>query len=315
MMSKQSEQKGADMKGTLFGIAAYSLWGMFPLYWKLLSKVPSLQILAHRVVWAFIITALLSLALGKKKDFTQLLRQPKRMMATIATGFLVTANWGIYIWAVNTGRIIETSLGYYLNPLISIALGVFVLNEKIDKGIIAASVMAGVGIAILTMSYGRLPWVALSLGLTFALYGLIKKMVGLDALSGLAMETAPVFPLALAYLIMEQVAGRGSFMQVGVLETVLLALAGAVTAIPLFFYAEGVKRIPLSRMGFLQYISPTGQLLIGVLVFKETLDVPRTIAFAFILFALAVYALTRGKRRQEIWQRDTEEDKRKLKSE
>ncbi len=297
MILKKSDQKSMDSKGTLYGIAAYGLWGMFPLYWKLLSKVPALQILAHRVVWAFVLTTILSFALGKGKDFNVLLRQPKRLLATIATGFLVTANWGIYIWAVNVGRIIETSLGYYLNPLISIALGVFVLKEKIDKGIIAASGMAVVGISILTVSYGKLPWVALSLGITFALYGLIKKMVGLDALSGLAMETAPVFPLALAYLVMEQVAGRGSFIHAGVLETVLLALAGAVTAIPLFFYAEGVKRIPLSRMGFLQYISPTGQLLLGVLVFKETLDTPRAIAFAFILSALAVYAFTRGKRR------------------
>jgi len=306
MISKQLVKKGTEAKGTLYGIAAYGLWGMFPLYWKLLSAVPSLQILAHRVVWAFIITTVLSLALGKRKDFFELIRQPKRLAATIVSGFMVTANWGIYIWAVNNGRIIETSLGYYLNPLISIALGVVVLREKIDRGILAASGIAVIGISILTISYGKLPWVALSLGVTFALYGLIKKMISLDALSGLAMETAPVFPLALAYLLLENAAGRGSFMHVSVLDSVLLALSGAVTAIPLFFYAEGVKRIPLSRMGFLQYISPTGQLLIGVLVFKETLDTPRAIAFAFILSALAVYAFTRGKRRQEIWQRDTE---------
>ncbi|OHD25500.1 MAG: hypothetical protein A2Y38_11160 [Spirochaetes bacterium GWB1_59_5] len=293
MISKQPEEKSADFKGTLYGIAAYGLWGMFPLYWKLLSTVPSLQILAHRVVWAFVFTTILSCALGKRKDFSVLLKQPKRLIATIASGFLVTANWGIYIWAVNLGRIIESSLGYYLNPLISVALGVLVLREKIDKGILVASGIALAGISILTISYGRVPWIALSLGGTFALYGLIKKVVGLDALSGLAMETAPVFPLALAYLVFEHAAGRGAFFQVSVLDTVLLALSGAVTAIPLFFYAEGVKRIPLSRMGFLQYISPTGQLLIGVLVFKETLDTPRAIAFAFILSALAVYALTR----------------------
>ncbi len=300
MISKQTELYKVDSKGTLYGIAAYGLWGMFPLYWRLLSSVPSLQILAHRVVWAFICTTLLSLALGKRKEFSALLKQPKRLIATVISGFMVTANWGIYIWAVNMDRVIETSLGYYLNPLISIALGVLVLKEKIDKGIVAASGMAVVGILILTISYAKLPWVALSLGVTFALYGLIKKMINLDALSGLAMETAPVFPLAIAYLVFEHLAGRGSFMQASILDTVLLALSGAVTAIPLFFYAEGVKRIPLSRMGFLQYISPTGQLLIGVLVFKETLDAPRAIAFAFILSALAVYAFTRGKRRQEI---------------
>lgn len=299
MISKQPERKSADFNGTLYGIAAYSLWGMFPLYWRLLSAVPSLQILAHRIVWAFFITTVLSLALGKRKDFYELLKQPKRLLATAISGFMVTANWGIYIWAVNTDRVIETSLGYYLNPLISIALGVLVLKEKIDKGIVAASGMAIVGIMILTISLGKLPWVALSLGITFALYGLIKKMVSLDALSGLALETGPIFPLALAYLVFEHAAGRGAFFHASVLDTVLLALSGAVTAIPLFFYAEGVKRIPLSRMGFLQYISPTGQLLIGVLVFKESLDAPRAIAFAFILSALAVYAFTRSKNKAE----------------
>jgi len=279
----------------LYGIAAYALWGMFPLYWRRLAVVPALQILAHRVAWAFVLTAILTFALGRRKDVVALLRQPKRLIATLAAGFLVTVNWGIYIWAVNSGRIIETSLGYYLNPLVSVALGAFVLREKLDRGIIISCAIAAVGILILAISYGRLPWVALSLAVTFAVYGLIKKMVGLDALVGLAMETAPVFPLALAYLVFEQVAGRGSFGNVGVVETLLLALAGAVTAIPLFCYAQGVKRIPLSRMGFLQYISPTGQLLLGVLVFGETMGGVKAAAFACILAALVVFALTRRK--------------------
>jgi chloramphenicol-sensitive protein RarD len=293
MKPDASGTRSAEATGLLYGIGAYGLWGLFPLYWKRLSAVPSFQILAHRIVWAFILTTLLSFALGKRKEMAALIRQPKRLFATMAAGLLVTANWGIYIWAVNSGRIIETSMGYYLNPLVSVALGAFVLREKIDRGIIAACAIASIGIAILAVSYGKLPWVALSLAGTFALYGLIKKMVGLEALSGLAMETAPVFPVALAFLIMEHAAGRGAFGASGGVETAMLALAGAVTAIPLFLYAQGVKRVSLSKMGFLQYISPTSQLLLGVFVFRESLGGVKAVAFAFVLAALAVFAASR----------------------
>jgi len=286
----------SERAGILYGIGAYGLWGMFPLYWKRLAGVPSLQILAHRIVWAFLLTAVLSALLGRLKLIVQVVRQPRRLLAITLAGFLVTANWGIYIWAVNSGKIVETSLGYYLNPLVSVALGLFVLKERIDAGIITASGIALAGIVILTISYGKLPWIALSLALTFALYGLIKKMVGLDALAGLAMETSPVFPLALAFLLFEQHAGRGAYVSVGLVETIMLTLAGLVTAIPLFLYAEGVKRIPLSKMGFLQYISPTLQLSLGVFVFGERLSGVQGIAFGCIIVALAVFALTRTRK-------------------
>ncbi|MBN2873941.1 MAG: EamA family transporter RarD [Spirochaetales bacterium] len=296
MDTDRHASKKDEANGIVYGVTAYGLWGLFPLYWKSLESVPSMQILAHRIVWSFVFTMILSLALGRRAAIAKLFREPKRLAATVLAGVLVSANWGIYIWAVNTERIIETSLGYYLNPLVSVALGTLVLRERIDHGIMVSSVIAGVGIVILTISYGQLPWISLSLAVTFALYGLIKKMAGLDALMGLAMETALVFPFALGFLAYEQVQGRGSFVEAGVLSTVLLVLAGAVTAIPLFFYAEGVKRVPLSRMGFLQYISPTLQLLLGVVVFGEVMSGSRMIAFAFILAALVVFAITRAKR-------------------
>ncbi|HUW69549.1 MAG TPA: EamA family transporter RarD [bacterium] len=286
----------SERAGILYGIGAYGLWGMFPLYWKRLSAVPAMQILAHRIVWAFLLTAVVSALLGRRKIIEQVIKEPRRLFATILAGIFVTANWGIYIWAVNSGKIVETSLGYYLNPLVSVALGLFVLKERIDAGIIAACGIALAGIIILTISYGKLPWIALSLALTFALYGLIKKMVGLDALAGLAMETGPLFPLALAFLLFEEHVGRGSYLSIGPVETIMLTLAGLVTAIPLFFYAEGVKRIPLSKMGFLQYISPTLQLSLGVFVFGETLSGVRALAFGFIIAALVVFAVTRARR-------------------
>jgi chloramphenicol-sensitive protein RarD len=282
--------------GTAFGLAAYGMWGLFPLYWKSLSAVPPVQILAHRIAWAFVFTLILSVALKKAAAFKALLHNPKRLLATAAAGLLISVNWGIYIWAVNIGQIVETSIGYYLNPLISVVLGATVLREKLDRGIIVSCVIAGLGIAILTFSYGRLPWIALSLAASFSLYGLIKKMTGLDALTGLTAETAVVFPVALAYLWFEHAGGRGSFGALGGRETTLLALAGIVTAIPLLAYAAGVKRIALSRMGFLQYVSPTLQLLLGVLVYGETVSGIRGVAFSFVLVALAVFALTRIKK-------------------
>lgn len=285
--------KKEETAGMLYGISAFGLWGLFPLYWKRLVLVPSLQILMHRILWSFLLTITLSLFVGKRKTIVKLLKEPRRLMATIAAGLLISANWGIYIWAVNRGMIIETSLGYYLNPLFSVILGALVLKERLDKGIIISSVVALVGIGILTCSYGKLPWISLSLAVSFASYGLIKKMVALDALTGLAMESAPVFPMALIYLVAEHSAGRGSFGSVGTTETIMLAFAGLVTAIPLFLYAEGLKRIPLSKVGFLQYISPTAQLTLGVLVFGERLSGVKALAFACILLALIVFAVTR----------------------
>lgn len=281
--------------GTLFGLGAYAMWGLFPLYWKQLAAAEPLQILAHRIVWSFILTMILSLALGKGTELLRLLRERRRLLAMVAAGFLITANWGIYIWAVNSSRILESSMGYYLNPLVSVLLGSLVFKEKIDRGMVVACVVAAAGIAILVVSYGRLPWVALSLAFTFAAYGAIKKLVGLSALAGLAAETTVVFPLALAFLIARHAGGTGAFGNISAAVTVLLFLAGAVTAVPLMFYAEGVNRIPLSRMGFLQYISPTTQLSLGVLVYGERISLVNGLAFGFVFCALVIFALTRRK--------------------
>lgn len=284
---------GSQRAGVLYGLAAYGMWGLFPIYWKALVAVPSIQILAHRIAWAFVFTALLMAAMGRREELKALLSSPKRLWATAAASVLITLNWGIYIWAVNAGHIVETSIGYYLNPLVSVILGATVLRERLDRGIIAASAIAFVGIAIMTISYGKLPWVALSLAFSFALYGLIKKMAALDALVGLGAETAFVFPLALGFLAWEHAAGRGAFGTVGPWQTALLAMAGVVTAVPLLAYAAGVKRIPLSKMGFLQYISPTLQLGLGVLVYGESVSGARGVAFLFILAALITFAATR----------------------
>jgi chloramphenicol-sensitive protein RarD len=288
---------GSEALGLLYGLSAYSLWGLFPLYWKQLDMVPASQILAHRIVWAFFFTLVLCLVLGRKKDLVQLFHSPKRLISTFGAGLLISLNWGVYIWAVNESRIIETSLGYYLNPLLSAAMGAFVLREKLDKGMIAAYAVAGLGIVVLTVSYGKLPWVALTLALSFALYGLIKKMAALDALTGLTVETGAAFPFALAYLVFEQRVGRGAFGTIGGTGTVMLFMAGLVTAIPLLLYASGVKRLALSKMGFLQYLSPTLQLMLGVFVYSEVIDLTQGIAFGCVVAALLIFGFTRRRTR------------------
>ena len=283
----------AEALGLFYGLAAYSLWGLFPLYWKRLDMVPATQILAHRIIWAFFFTLVLCLVLGRKKDFLQLFRSPLLLASTFGAGLLISLNWGVYIWAVNQSRILETSLGYYLNPLLSAAMGALVLREKLDKGMIVAYLVAGLGILVLTVSYGKLPWVALSLALSFSVYGLIKKMAALDALIGLTVETGAVFPFALAFLVMEHNAARGAFGNIGADGTAMLFMAGLVTAIPLLLYASGVKRLALSKMGFLQYLSPTLQLLLGVFVYGEVIDLTQGIAFGCVVAALLIFGLSR----------------------
>jgi chloramphenicol-sensitive protein RarD len=263
------------------------------LYWKRLDMVPATQILAHRIVWAFVFTLALCFILGRKRDLAGLIRSPKRLVFTLGASLLISLNWGVYIWAVNQSRILETSLGYYLNPLLSAALGAFVLREKLDKGMIAAYLVAGFGIVVLTISYGKLPWVALTLALSFGFYGLIKKLAALDALTGLTVETGAAFPFALAYLLFEHKAGRGAFGTIDGIGSALLLVAGLVTAIPLLLYASGIKRLPLSKMGFLQYLSPTLQLILGVFIFGEVIDLTQGIAFGCVVTALVVYGFTR----------------------
>ncbi len=296
MQNPDRGPRSAEAQGILFGIAAFGMWGLFPLYWKSLSGVPAFQILAHRILWAFFFTLALTFLLRRGRILTEVFHSWKRLLSTAAAGALISVNWGIYIWAVIASQILETSLGYYLNPLVSAALGALVLRERLDRGMILSYLVAGLGIAVQALSYGRLPWIALSLAFTFALYGLVKKMASVDVLTGLTLETAAAFPFALVFLLLEQKAGRGAFGNLGTLNTVLLALAGPVTAVPLLSYAAGVVRLPLSKLGLLQYISPTLQLLVGVLVYGETLDLTRGVTLGCVVAALVIFGVTRARK-------------------
>ncbi len=278
------------------GVGAYALWGVFPLYWKILASVGPYEILANRIVWSCVFTFVVLLVSSRLKEILAVIKKPWTMLYLACSGILVSLNWGIYIWAVNNGKIIESSLGYYLNPLISVLLGVLVFKEKFDKWLGLAALLATAGISVFIIKLNAFPWISLSLAVTFAVYGVFKKLAKLDSMVALMLETLCVSPLALWYLLSLQKAGTAAFGTQGVGVTLLLVFAGVVTSIPLYLYAEGVKRLPLTTMGFLQYISPTGQFLLGVLVYHEKLSTEKAVTFGLVLAGLAVYMLSRNKK-------------------
>jgi len=284
---------GESSRGTLAAFATYGMWGLFPLYWKRLEAVDSFQVLSHRVIWAALFTLVLLVATGGLEGLLSLLRDRRRVPAAFAAAALITVNWGTYIWAVDHGHIVESSLGYYINPLVSIALGAIFLREKLDGFTKAAMAIATAGVVAATFMLGSPPWISLVLALTFGLYGLVKKRAALDPMTGLAAETLAAMPFALLYLVSRHLAGVGAFGGPDVGATIFLVLAGPVTAIPLIAFAFAANRITLQRLGFIQYVSPSAQLLIGIFVYREELSLALVVAFAAVIVAVGLYAATR----------------------
>ena len=286
-----------EKSGVLWAGGSYIIWGFMPIYWKSLEHVTSVEILVSRVVWAFILTLLLILVMKNgrylKEDLQTLWRSQRSFWGLFGASALVSTNWFIYIWAVNHGYIVQTSLGYYMNPLISVLLGVFFLKEKLSGAQKVAFLLAATGVSILTLSYGVFPWLAFVLAATFAVYGLIKKQIKLDALRGITIETLFITPFALLYYIWLFVDGRAVLFQVDVRTDVLLVLTGVATALPLVMYAKGVQRIPLYTAGFLQYIAPTIMLFLGVVVYHETFGKIDLLSFSFIWSALLLFTVSR----------------------
>ncbi len=277
--------------GTLYALSAFVLWGILPVFWKLLDVVPAGEVLAHRIFWsAFFVTAVL-FYMGRK-NFLSLLQDRRNRISLILTGTLIGVNWFIYIFAVHTDRIVEASMGYYINPLISIFLGLIVLKERFQRIQWIALILAVIGVAIITVYFGRIPWIALMLSSTFGLYGLVKKIMNLDALSSLGVETLMLAPIAGGFIALQAVNGTGSFMTIKYTTDSLLILSGVITALPLYWFAQGARRIPLSRIGFLQYIAPTLMLLIGVFVYDEPFTRVHVMSFGLIWSALALYTIS-----------------------
>ena len=276
-------------KGIWYGIAAYAMWGFFPIYWKLLHDVPALQLLGHRIAWSFLLLLAYVLLTKKWNDFRSVAFDRKTLGIYAVAGVLLSLNWLIYVWGVNAGFIVETSLGYFINPLLSVLFGVIFLREKLRPMQWLPVIIAAIGVTYLTITYGRPPWIALSLAFTFGLYGLVKKLSPLGSVFGLTLETGIVFPAALVYLIVVQANGTGGFLHDGLTVDLLLIGAGVVTTIPLLMFASAAKEIPLNMIGVLQYFAPTIQFLIGVFVYKEPFDTTRFIGFGIVWLALIIF--------------------------
>jgi chloramphenicol-sensitive protein RarD len=278
-------------KGIFYAASAYALWGLLPIFWKALQDVPALEILAHRMVWALVVVLLLLTYQGHWRWLGTVFQHGHILLTFMTTALLLALNWFIYIWAVNAEYIVEASLGYFINPLVNVLLGVLFLKERLRFWQGVAIVVALCGVLYLTFNYGALPWIALTLAGSFAFYGLLRKTASLNSLEGLTLETLLLFLPALAYLLYLERVDHAAFGHAGATTTILLAFAGGATALPLLLFAAGARRITLTSLGILQYIAPTLQFLLGVLVYDEPLSLTRLIGFCLIWLALLLYTM------------------------
>ena len=275
-------------RGIALGVGAYLCWGVLPIYWKALDSVGAAEILAHRFVWSIVF---LTLVLTARKSWSRIAALPPRVIGRLLlAGLLLAVNWGTYIWAVNNGHIVEASLGYFINPLLNVVLGVVILRERLDPGQWAAVAIATAGVGYMTIEVGSLPWIALVLAGSFALYALWKKQLGgVGPIESLTVEISVIFVPALGFLIARGVTGTGSFIADGSKTTLLLALTGVATAVPLMLFGAAAQRIKLSTVGILQYIAPSLQFLIGVFIYNEEVTGHQLVGFILVWIALAVF--------------------------
>jgi chloramphenicol-sensitive protein RarD len=278
-------------RGTWYTALAYVLWGFFPIYWKFLDGISSLQLTCHRIVWSFLLLLALT---GRSTEWRELLaasRSPRVLGMYAAAAVTIAVNWLVFVWAANGGQIVQTSLGYFINPLLSVVLGVVFFRERLRPFQWVSVALAAAGVLYLTISLGAPPWIALFLAATFGTYGLVKKVAPLSAVHGLTLETSILFAPAAAYLIWAEVAGTGALMHAGAIRDTLMIASGPVTTIPLLLFAAGVRRIPLSLVGMLQYVNPTMQILTAVFIYREPFTRVQLAGFGLVWAALALFAV------------------------
>ncbi|MBD2459466.1 EamA family transporter RarD [Oscillatoria sp. FACHB-1407] len=264
---------------------------MLPIYWKLFGQVPAVEVLTHRVIWSMVFLTGLLFLQHRRAEFSQLWQTPGKLAVLFTTASLLAFNWGLYIYAVNADRVIETSLGYFINPLVNVLLGFVFLKEKLTRWQAIAVLLAGIGVSYFVLQFGQVPWIALALAFSFGCYGLLRKMVAVAPMVGLAMETLLVTPIALAMTGYWAVTGAGHF-GVGWGITLLFIGAGVTTSLPLLWFNNAAKRLQLSTLGFFQYLAPSLQLVLGVLLYREPFTATHVITFAFIWSALILYSTT-----------------------
>ncbi|MFI2351969.1 EamA family transporter RarD [Streptomyces sp. NPDC019443] len=277
---------GEQRAGLLYGIGAYGMWGLVPLFWPLLKPSGATEILAHRMVWSLAVVGIALLALKRWGWLRELIRQPRKLGLITVAAAVITVNWGVYIWAVNSGHVVEASLGYFINPLVTIAMGVLLLKERLRPAQWAAVGTGFAAVLVLAIGYGQPPWISLVLAFSFATYGLVKKKVNIGGLESLAAETAIQFLPALGFLLWLGADGSATFGAHGAGHAALLAATGVVTAVPLVCFGAAAIRVPLSTLGLLQYLAPVFQFLLGILYFHEEMPAERWAGFALVWLAL-----------------------------
>jgi chloramphenicol-sensitive protein RarD len=285
-MSSSTESKAAWYVGL-----SYAFWGFFPIYWKALAGISSLQLICHRIVWSFLVLAVLVARMKEFRSLRQAMRSPRTIGIYTVAAVAIATNWLIFVWAVGMNQIVQISLGYFINPLLSVVIGMIVFHERLRTLQWMSVAIAAAGVVYLTAALNAVPWIALSLAATFGTYGLMKKLAPLGAVQGLALETGILFVPAAVYLIMQDVAGRGAFMHAGPLRNMLMLGAGPVTTLPLLMFAAGVRRIPLSLVGMLQYINPSLQITIGVMLYQEPFTRIQLVGFGLVWSALVLFAV------------------------
>jgi chloramphenicol-sensitive protein RarD len=284
-------------RGVALGTVAYGLWGLFPLYWSLLASAGALETLAHRMIWSLVVVAVVLVGTRRVRSFIAVLRNRRQFGLLALAAVLISVNWGGYIWGVTHGHVVETALGYFVGPLVSVLLGVFLLGEGLRRAQWVAVGLGVVAIAVLVVGYGQVPWIALLLACSFATYGLVKKLAGVGAVESIAVETGVTLLPALAYVVFLEASGTGTFVSLGLGHTLLLVGGGLVTTVPLLAFAAAAVRVPLSTIGLLQYMTPSLQFLFGVLVFHEQMPPERWLGFGIVWLALVVLTIdgTRGR--------------------
>lgn len=279
-------------KGLFYIVSVYIIWGLLPVYWKLMGNINSLTILSHRIIWSFVLVSILVWVLYRPKDFWATLKNKNHLLLFIGASVAITINWGTYIWAIVTNHLIETSMGYYINPIVTVFLSMIFFKEKMNGYKKISIALAFIGVSIMVLGYDKVPVLALTIAFSFAFYGVIKKKMNVNSLMSLFYETAFILPIALIYAIYLEVIGEGYFISFSIKEMLLLIGSGVATSVPLLLFASATKRINLSMVGFMQYIAPTITLILGIFVYSEHFDRSNWITFGFIWLALVVFTIS-----------------------
>ncbi len=286
-----SESSRESLAGAASAVAAFLIWGLTPIYFKAIRAVPAFEILMHRIVWSCLFLILLVLILGQWAEFRKVLKNGRTLLILLATTLIVASNWFVFIWAINHDKILQTSLGYYINPLVNVLMGMIFLKERLRIPQIVAVLLAGIGVAYLTIQYGKLPWISLYLAFSFGFYSLIRKVAPVSALIGLTIETLLLFLPALGVLIYFDTTGVGAFFRVNIKTDILLMCAALITAPPLLFFTIGARRLHLSAVGILQYIAPSSTFLLAVFIYHEPFKTAQLWTFILIWSALFIYSM------------------------